>query len=114
MLKISFFHKQFVVFAALASKRDWAIVAIMVIGILGLSEALSTWAQVNSDTVRSMTLCGLACMLPSILICLPVHGVVEDLSRDALHSFLKSLKFTRYFDCNGIRIYTQDTSAWMR
>ncbi|QJE03645.1 hypothetical protein HH212_26395 (plasmid) [Massilia forsythiae] len=114
MVKTSFFYKQFVGFAALASKRDWAIVSSMVVGILGLSKALLTWAHVDSNTVRSMTLCGLAGMLPSILICLPVYGVVDDLSRDALHSFLKSLKFTRYFDRNGIRFYTQNTSAWMR
>lgn len=113
-MKTSFFQKQSFGYAALASKRDWAIVSALVVGILALSQAAFFLSLIDRHLMRSMLIGGFIGMLPSILMCLPVYGVVDGLSNDALRSFLKSMKFTRSFERNGVQFYTQDTSAWMR
>lgn len=53
-------------------------------------------------------------MLPAVLPCLPVYGVVDELSRDALESFLRSVKFVRYVERDETTFYTQDTPTWTR
>lgn len=114
MMKKSFFQKQSIGFAPLASVRDCVMVAILVAGMLGLREAILLWSPVDTLLLRSMLIGACAGMLPSILMCLPVHGVVDDLSRDAFHSFLKAMKFVRHVELNGTHFYTYDTPAWMR
>jgi hypothetical protein len=113
-MKKCFFQKRSIGFAALASARDWAIVAVIIAGILALRELVLLFSLMDRQELR-MTLIGtFTGMLPSVLICLPVHGVVDELSRDALQSFLGSMKFIRHFERNGTRIYIQNTPAWMR
>jgi hypothetical protein len=114
MIKISFFHKQSIGFAALASVRDWAILSIIIVGVLGLRAALLLWSHMDRHDLQFAFIGGGVGMLPSILMCLPVHGVVDDLSRDAFHSFLNSMKFTRRFERNGTQFYTQNTPRLMR
>jgi hypothetical protein len=114
MMKKRFFQKQSIGFAPLASARDWAIVAVIVAGVLSLREIVLLFSLMDREDLR-ITLTG-ACigMLPSVLMCLPVHGVVDELSRDALRSFLGSMKFIRLVERNGTRFYTQNTPSWMR
>lgn len=100
--------------AVLASTRDWAIMLVLVVCILGMAEAVALWSFMDKDLLQSMLIGACIGMLPSVLMCVPVYGVVDDLSRDALHSFLKSVKFTRHVEKNGTQFYTQDTPAWMR
>ena len=114
MTKKSFFQKQSFGYAALASKRDWIIILAIVAGFLALSKAALLLSLVDWPLMRLMLIGGFFGMLPSVLMCLPVHGVVDELSGDALRSFLKSMKFTRSFEQNGMRLYTQDTPTWMR
>ena len=114
MMKTNFFQKQSIGFAALASARDWAIVLVLVVGFLGLSEVVLRWSLMDTHTMRIVLIGEFFGMLPSVLMCLPVRGVVDGLSRDALHSFLKSVKFTRTFERNNIQFYTQNTPAWAR
>ena len=114
LMKMSFFQKQSIGLTALASMRDWAILAIVFVGVLGLREAVLLWSHVDKHDLQFAFVGGCVGMLPSILMCLPVHGVVDDLSRDAFHSFLKSMKFTRRFERNGIQFYTHDTPRLMR
>lgn len=114
-MKKSFFQKRSIGFAALASVRDWIILSILILGVLGLREAVILLSPMHKDLADPTLLIGAyAGMLPSILFCLPVHGVVDQLSRDALHSFLKSKKFTRCSERNGTQYYTQNTPTWMR
>lgn len=113
-MKMSFFKKQSIGIAALASWRDWAIVFVIVVGVLGLREAVLLWSLMDRDVLRSVLIGACVGMLPSILMCLPVHGVVDELSHDALQSFLKSAKFTRHVEQNGTRFYTQNTPSWLR
>lgn len=109
------FQKRRVGLAALASPRDWIIVSIVILGILGLREAVFLFAPMDDGATHLFVLFGaVAGMLPSILMCLPVHGVVDELSRDALHAFLTSKKFIRTSECNGTRFYTHNTPSWMR
>lgn len=113
-MKKNFFQKRSVGFAALASVRDWAIALVLVAVVLGLSEVALRWSLMDTQTMRVVLIGVFFGMLPSVLMCLPVHGVVDGLSRDALHSFLKSMKFTRSFERNDIRFFTQNTPAWAR
>lgn len=110
----SFFKKRSIGFAALASWRDWAIVFVIVVGVLGLQEAVLLWSLMDKDVLRSVLIGACFGMLPSVLMCLPVHGVVDELSHDALQSFLRSAKFTRHVEQHGTRFYTQNTPSWMR
>ncbi|WP_449406284.1 hypothetical protein [Massilia phosphatilytica] len=114
MMKKRFFQKQSIGFAPLASVRDWAIIAVIVAGILCLRELVLLFSLMDREDLQ-ITLIG-ACfgMLPSVLMCVPVHGVVDGLSRDALRSFLESMKFIRLVEQDGTRLYTQNTPSWMR
>jgi len=114
MMQKRFFQKQSIGFAALASARDWAIVIGMILGILALREAALLRSLMDKDLLRSVFIGACAGMLPSILICLPVHGTVDSLSRDALQAFLKSRKFIRRFERDGTQFYIYDAPAWMR
>ncbi|WP_198117202.1 hypothetical protein [Massilia rhizosphaerae] len=114
-MKKSFFQKRSIGLAALASARDWIILLIVILGVLGLRDAVILLSPMDKDLADPTLLIGaFVGMLPSILICLPVHGVVDQLSRDALHSFLKSKKFTRYSEHEGTQHYTYNAPAWMR
>jgi hypothetical protein len=114
MMKKSFFQKRSIGLAALASARDWAIILAVVLGVFGLTEAALVWSFMDKDNLQFMLIGGFVGMLPSVLMCLPVYGVVDELSRDALESFLRSMKFVRYFERNETQFYTQNTPAWMR
>ena len=113
-MKTNFFRKRSIGFAALASVRDWAIVLVIVVGVLGLGDAALRWSLMDTHTLRIVLIGTFSGMLPSVLMCVPVHGVVDGLSRDALHSFLQSMKFTRSFERNNVRFFTQNTPAWVR
>jgi hypothetical protein len=113
-MKKSFFQKQSIGLAPLASPRDWAIFSAVVLGVLGLTEAALVWSHKEQDALRFMLIGGFVGMLPSVLMCLPVYGVVDELSRDALEPFLRSMKFVRRSERNGTQFCTQNTSAWMR
>lgn len=114
MVKKSFFQKQSIGLAALASTRDWAIVSGVVLGVLGLAEAALVWSHIDKDVLQITLIGAFAGMLPSVLMCLPVYGIVDELSRDALESFLRSIKFVRYSERNETRFCTQNTPTWMR
>jgi hypothetical protein len=114
-MKTSFFQKRSIGLAALASARDWTIVSILILAVLGLREAILLLAPMDKDITSPIVLFGVfSGMLPSILMCLPVHGIVDGLSRDALHAFLKSNKFNQRSERNGTQYYTQNTPTWMR
>jgi hypothetical protein len=115
MMKKSFFQKRSIGLAALASARDWIIFLIVILGVLGLREAAVMFLPMDKDLADPTLLLGaFAGMLPSILMCLPVQGVVDQLSRDALHSFLQSKKFTLYSEREGTQYYSYNAPAWMR
>lgn len=114
MIKKSFFQKQSIGLAALASPRDWAIFLGVVLGFLGLAEAALAWSHMDKDELQIILIGTFLGMLPSVLMCLPVYGIVDELSRDALESFLRSNKFVRSSERNGTRFCTQDTPTWMR
>lgn len=114
MMKKSFFQKRSIGLAPLASTRDWAIFSTVVIGVLGLTEAALVWSHVDKNALRFMLIGGFVGMLPSVLMCLPVYGVVDELSRDALESFLRSMKFVSCSERNGTQLRTQNTPTWMR
>lgn len=114
MMKTSFFEKRSIGIAALASTRDWAIVSVLIVCVLGLSEAALLWSLMDKHDLRFTLIGVFAGMLPSVLTCLPVQGVVDELSRDALQSFLRSIKFVRYTEQNGTQFYTQNTPTWTR
>ena len=114
MMKKNFFQKRSIGFAALASMRDWVIVLVIVAGFFGASELAVRWSLMDAHTMRIVLIGSFFGMLPSVLMCIPVHGVVDGLSRDALHSFLKSMKFTRSFERNNVRFFIQNTPAWAR
>lgn len=113
-MKKSFFQKHSIGLTALASPRDWAIFLGVVLGFLGLAEAALVWSHMDKDDLQIILIGTFLGMLPSVLMCLPVYGVVDELSRDALESFLRSIKFVRSSERNGTRLCTQDTPAWMR
>jgi hypothetical protein len=113
-MKKIFFQKRSIGFAALASLRDWVIVLVIAAGFFGLCEAALRWSLMDTHTMHIVLIGIFFGMLPSVLMCVPVHGVVDGLSRDALHSFLQSMKFTRSFERNNVRFFTQDTPAWAR
>ena len=114
MMKKSFFQKQSIGFAALASMRDWVIFLGVVLGFLGLAEAALVWSHLDKDDLQIILIGTFLGMLPSVLMCLPVYGIVDELSRDALESFLRSIKFVRYSERNETRFCTQNTPTWMR
>ena len=114
MKQNSFFQQNSFGLAALASARDWAIFSAVVFCVLCLAQAALLWSHMDRDAVRCTLLGAFVGMLPSVLGCIPVHGVVDEMSRDALDSFLRSMKFVRCSELNGTRFCTQNTSAWMR
>lgn len=110
----SFFQKQSIGLAALASTRDWAIFLGVVLGFLGLAEAALAWSYLDKGDLQIILIGAFLGMLPSVLMCLPVYGTVDELSRDALESFLRSSKFVRYSERNETLFCTQNTPTWMR
>lgn len=109
-----FFQKRSIGLTALASKRDWAIFSCVVLGFLGLAYTALVWSFMGKEDLRFMLIGAFVGMLPSVLMCLPVHGIVDDLSRDGLDSFLRSMKFVRYSERNETRFCTQNTPRWTR
>lgn len=110
----SFFQKQSIGLAALASTRDWTIFLGVVLGFLALAEAALAWSYLDNDDLQIILIGTFLGMLPSVLMCLPVYGTVDELSRDALESFLRSNKFVRYSERNETLLCTQNTPTWMR
>lgn len=109
-----FFQQRSFGLAALASARDWAIFSAIVLCVLCLALTALVWLHMDRDALRFTLIGAFVGMLPSVLGCIPVRGVVDVMSRDALDSFLRSMKFVRYSERNGTRFCTQNTSAWMR
>lgn len=113
-MKRSFFQKQSIGLSALASVRDCALALALVAGSLVLIYGLMRWVLMDTQDIQVVSIGALIGMLPSVLMCLPVYGVVDGTSHDALHSYLKAVKFTRNVEQNNIQFYTQDTPAWAR
>jgi hypothetical protein len=114
MKKMSFFQKRSIGLAAFASTRDWLIFSAILLGFLVFIEAALWWSHMDRVAVRFMAIGGFIGMLPAVVMSLPVYGVVDELSRDALESFLRSMKFVRYVERDETTFCTQDTPRWTR
>jgi hypothetical protein len=113
-MKHTFFQKESVGLNPFASQRDWAIFAALIFVLAALFIGFWRWTSASKGLVQAMSIGALVGMLPSLVLTLPVRGMVPRSQKERFLVEIARFRFVVAHEEAVVAIYVFPAPWWAK